>query len=411
MQFRSIRGRGAAALASGALAASALAIPTVLAAPAQATLAEDVEFSCMFGSSPFSSTLDVDVTALWDKATGRAELSVDVGSMANPAPAFVSIPNAAHEATIAVTVDGAASPISLTGSSVANFQGQVPIDVPVMTGLVGAKAESLSVVIGDLDVTVGSSEFSCSPVETPSAMVVPIEFPEGADLNYVCSFGSNRFAYMTDVDLAAQRSSGGDVTVSAALEDMPNTAPAFIVLEDQAITATLEAGAEGASMDMTGGHTADFTGGVPVVIPALSATSATAADDLSVTLGDFALSVGGTTNIGCTIAEAALVDVSVKAPPAVKTTSKTTAKYAKKKATITTTVKSSAGTPKGKVSYVVKKGKKKVAAAKVALKAGKAKLVVKKAKLKKTGKYTVVATYLGNASFKKSTSKATFVVK
>ncbi|TIC88070.1 hypothetical protein E8D34_07215 [Nocardioides sp. GY 10113] len=320
MQFHSIRGRrGLASLASGAVVASALAVPVLMAGPAQATAVEGMDLDCLFGESPFSPTVDVEVTAEWDRATGRAALSVDFGPIANPAPGFVFIEDAAHSATVSVTVDGGASPVELAGSMVADFGGGQPVDLPALTGVIGAKGESLSVVLGELDVTIDNYGFTCSPSETPAAATVPIMFPEDAgDLSYLCTFGNNKFAYMTDVEMSAKRDLAGDVTLSATFDDMPNTAPVFIALTDQEITATLEAYVDDAELPLTGSYQGDFRGGVAVAMPAMSASPETEGSTLQVVAAGITTAVGASTSIPCTLeqsaSEGALFEIEVVDP-------------------------------------------------------------------------------------------------
>ena len=96
----------------------------------------------------------------------------------------------------------------------------------------------------------------------------------------------------------------------------------------------------------------------------------------------------------------------------VKATSRTVAKarYLAKKDKVTgqATVRSTAS-PTGKVKFVLKKGSRKVAAKTAAVRNGKATVAFKR--IRKSGKYTLVASYLGSARTKPSTDKAGFRVR
>jgi hypothetical protein len=92
------------------------------------------------------------------------------------------------------------------------------------------------------------------------------------------------------------------------------------------------------------------------------------------------------------------------------TTAGATYSAAKKAATGTAKVKSHFGlTATGKVTFVLKKGTTKVASQTKSLSKGAAKAVF--SGVKKAGKYSITATYGGNAALKGSSGKASFTVK
>lgn len=316
MQFRSIARRKLAAFASGAVVAGALTAPVLIAAPAQAATFDDVAFSCTTGFGPAAYTTDVALTAQWDKTTGRAQITAELDNFPNGAPPQVSVPNQAQSATLKLVVNGAATATSLTGSTTANFQGGTPIDVPTLTGLASAKGESLSIAIQDFSLLAGASTFACTPVTVPAAVTVPITFPTGSDLNYLCSFGANKFAYLTDATVSAV-DNGSALRVNVALENMPNTAPAAIVMPNAAHVATLAMSVNGSSsVNAVGNSVANFQGGTAVVVPTVSADVTTTATSAAVTANSFKLVVGGSTEIPCTLAAPVVLPaVTATTPP------------------------------------------------------------------------------------------------
>ncbi len=92
MKFRSTK-RSGAALASTALVASALSVPMLFAAPAQAaptTTVEDASFSCVYGDFTLDWVTDIDFDATWATAGGRAQITATLkddmmaGGLARP---------------------------------------------------------------------------------------------------------------------------------------------------------------------------------------------------------------------------------------------------------------------------------------------------------------------------------------
>ncbi|MEQ6902554.1 Ig-like domain repeat protein [Nocardioides sp. YIM 152588] len=235
--------------------------------------------------------------------------------------------------------------------------------------------------------------------------VLPPGQAASADVPFTCAFGASEFGYDAATVLTAARNAPGEVVLSARMDDMPNTAPEFLDFQDVTFVGTVVASVDGEAATLTGSRKGDFKGGVDVPMPRMAGTATDDARTVSVEIESLSMEVVDLATIGCTADET----VTLSVPVAAKTTSKTKATY-KKKATIVTTVKAVVGKPKGKVTVVVKKGKKKVASEKVALKKGKATLVLPKKAVKKKGKYAVKATYPGAKFFKKSTSKATFKV-
>ncbi len=402
MKFRSTKRRAISAVASTAVVAGALATTALLAAPAQAAGPTGVAYECT-GSFPVAYTTDVDFSAQWDKASGRAVLSADLGAFPNGAPIFVSQPDQAQSATLKVLVDGAATAVSLAGSTTANFQGGVPVQVPTLSEKVSAKSESLSVVVSDFTITLGASTFTCTaPSPAPAAVTVPITFPSGSDLNYVCTFAANKFAYMTDATVTAKKKSAG-VAVSVALEAMPNTAPAMIVIPDAAHAAELTlTPAGGAAVTATGSRVATFTGGTPVAMPALTATVPSASSPLALTAGSLVLTVNVGTKItcdlnpdtdltavtvvdNCTPAQAKVgpATAAVKSASAKVTSGKAKVKAAQTKVTKTTkALKKAKKAKKGKKAKV-KAATKKLTAAKKSVSSAKKGLATANANLAK----------------------------
>ena len=106
----------------------------------------------------------------------------------------------------------------------------------------------------------------------------------------------------------------------------------------------------------------------------------------------------------------AVVTPPVVTPPVVKVASKTkvSVKYANKVATIKVKITGGKAPATGKVSILVKKGKKTVKKISATVKNGVATAKVKK--LKK-GKHTVTAKYAGDSALLASQGKVSFTVK
>jgi len=149
-----------------------------------------------------------------------------------------------------------------------------------------------------------------------------------------------------------------------------------------------------------------ITGGIPGPVTLQAGPQA-----VTMTLFDLEGDPAGTVfEIPCTPAagEALTFDtISV-----VKATSRTVAeaRYLAKKDKVTgqATVRSTAS-PTGKVKFVLKRGSQKVATQTKAVRNGKATVAFNR--IRKTGKYTLVASYLGSARVKPSTDKAGFRVR
>jgi hypothetical protein len=149
-----------------------------------------------------------------------------------------------------------------------------------------------------------------------------------------------------------------------------------------------------------------ITGGDPGPVPLQAGSQA-----VTMTLFDLAGDPAGTVfEIPCT--PAAGQTLTFDTISVVKASSRTVAKasYAAKKDKVTgqATVRSTAA-PTGKVKFVLKKGSKKVAAKTAAVRNGKA--AVAFSRIRKSGKYTLVASYLGSARTKPSTDRAGFRVR
>ncbi|TIC88071.1 hypothetical protein E8D34_07220 [Nocardioides sp. GY 10113] len=238
------------------------------------------------------------------------------------------------------------------------------------------------------------------------AAVGPARAATSAEVPFGCAFGASEFVYATAASFSASFTGASTAKVSVKLDEMPNTAPAILSFEDREFVGEMETTVGGSPVTLTGSRRGDFHGGVNVPMPPMSGTVTGAAKRLAVEVDSLKLTVVDLAEIPCTLE----VPVSVDVPVVATTTSKATATYKKRKAKLVTTVKAVAGTPTGKVTYLVKRGTKKVASEKVPLAKGKATLVLTKAKVRKKGKYTVKVTYPASTYFTKSTAKTSFKV-
>jgi hypothetical protein len=266
---------------------------------------------------------------------------------------------------------------------------------------VSAKAESLSVVLQDFTLVAGGTTFPCAPATVPAAAVIPITFPTGSDLNYVCSFGANKFGYQTDATVTAV-DLGAKLQVKVQLENMPNTAPVFISFPNATHASTLGVAVNGgSSVNAVGSSVANFTGGTPVAIPPVSVDVTSTATSAAVTAGNFKLVINGSTEIPCALAAPVAlpsVTATVAGPSAACTKAKgdVTAAQAAVTAAETKVKKDQAKVKKAKAK--VKKAKAKV---KKAAKAAKAKKAKAKKALKATQKVLKAATSTLKADTKK----------
>lgn len=227
---------------------------------------------------------------------------------------------------------------------------------------------------------------------------------------FACSYTDWDLDYAPTASLS-QSGTGLTLTLSA----FPAIAgvPSFVTVSK--VVGKVSATVDGGSVALAGTQVVDpatpMANGFPV--PALTGTLPAGLADTTMTIADLDFTVtamGGEHDITCEVV--APGSFAVAATPAAKVASKTTAKVKvnkKRVATVAVTVKGKAGTPKGKVSLVVAKGKKTVQKKTVKL----TKKGVATAKLKKLakGKYSVTAKYAGDKSYVASKKKVTFKVK
>lgn len=342
MQFSLNKRRGLASLATSALVAGALTVPVaLLASPAQAA-SGPIAYTCdltLSGSQaanggPRQATLTFDTDAAEQATVGSTVTPTLTATLAFDSAysqLFVPSPVNRFGGSLTATTDtegtAGTAPITFTQWDRGGGMGS-PITNISMTGT-GSWGDITPAAAGALDLGVSTltgslymgTTFSPNNTAVPTTCtpngpaltsvdtITAVAAPAAKDLALACTFGGNQFAYPTDIDLTARETTGGQVAVTAELEDaMPNTAPVFVTAPNQEFVGTLTTGL-GA---LVGKHNADFNGGVPVVIPPMSGKFTGAGPSIDVSVQSFGLTVGGTmADISCTLPEAKTFTVAV----------------------------------------------------------------------------------------------------
>lgn len=446
MQFRSNKRRGVAAFASTALAAGVLAAVPVamIAAPAQAA-SGPITYTCNLGLTGGFASYGGDRAATLTFDTDTAEVAV--GDSVKPKmtttltldPAYAALFTDSPVNRFGGTLTAATATNSTAGTSeitFAQWDRVGAMGTPVSSvGLSGSGSWSAIAPTATGDITLGvgvltgtlfmGTSFSpantsipttCTPtagattvttVDTVSAVV--------KDVGFACTFSGSPFSFFTNVELAATQSAAGKVSVTAGLENMPNTAPSFISLPNQKFVATL-----GTNLgDFTGSHNADFQGGVPVVMPDMAGKVTSSANPVSISVEDLTVTVGNAGTVECTLATPKSFTVDVAPKPQVcidAETALTKAQAAVAPATAAasgaTAAVKAASSKASSASSKSKAADKKVTKANASVK--KATKAAKKAKTKKAktkAKKAVSKAKKAASSAKKAASKAKSALK
>lgn len=349
MQFSSRKRRGLASLATTALVAGALTVPVALmASPAQAA-SGPIAYTCdltLSGSQaanggPRQATLTFDTDAAEQATVGSTvtpTLTATLTFDSTYSQLFVPSPVNRFGGSLTATTDtegtAGTAPITFTQWDRGGGIG-TPITAISMTGT-GSWGDITPAAAGALDLGVSTltgslymgTTFSPNNTAVPTTCtpngpaltavdtITAVEAPVVKDLAFTCAFGGNEFAYPTDIDLTARQSSGGQIAVTAELEDdMPNTAPPMVNFPGQNFVGTLGT----ALGDLTGSHTGDFQGGVPVAIPTLTGKVNGSGTSVDIAVEDFSIAVGTLATITCTLpaAQTFTVDVAPKPQPCI----------------------------------------------------------------------------------------------
>ncbi|QCX27421.1 hypothetical protein [Nocardioides jishulii] len=410
--------------ATGALVAGSVA---AMAAPAQAattsaSLAGSYECSGKYSSFSFTSSYTPGLELSVD-GTKASATSSNMGALIyNGAPLGMGFQIRGADVTVDTTINGAS--VQLTGSHDLTTLTSAEFTVPALSAastVDDLKTAQIAGVSATIDVFVPFSgttvpvAMTCTGTSTLWEAPAGPSIPEGHTA-FDCTGDFGPMVYTTELKPTVKRD-GKNVTIALQPNDLAGIVP-VPVTTNMAVTMGLTV--NGVAVDATGTAATTIVPSTPIKLPAVSAAVATTATKIDIKVTSMKIDVPSfKMTFPCTLAEPAdagshTVDpapVVVKAA-ATKSVTKATYKKKAKKAVIKTTVKAGKKNATGKVTIVVKKGKKVVAKKTITLKKGQATLVLKKGKLKKKGVYTVKANFVGNKSFKKSgAKKVTFRVK
>lgn len=428
MQFGSKSRRRAAAVATGTLAMGALAMPVMLAGPAQAvagTSALPISVTCTSNFGPMTYAAVATVTTTVDGED--TDFSVEMGDMTNPIP--VPLMGKTITVDVLTSVPGVAADVMLTGSVDANVTPQVDIPFPTVVGT------AAGVDVGPLDMTVKSFKLTMvnqGPTPGTPTVVnctsVAMAGPTTATIDYTCSTWGQAFDYPATINFTTL-TVDNKTLVSAAMSDMPNPAP--VSVPSVKMVGTLSATIAGAVVNLEGRMVGSLAPGSPVVMPKLNAVVDGTVTGADVAPAAFTAKAGASTTIPCvkkstepteeptptpttpTATTPAPTTPTVKPTPttpavvavASKTAVKAKVNKKKKQAVLNITVTGAPTKANGTAKVVVKLGKKTFKTVNATVKNGAAKVTIKK--LKK-GKYKATASFAGDAANLASSGKVNF---
>lgn len=388
MRLRKLAGATASALVFGTLAVPMIASPAQ-AAPATA---ETAVFTTPCSSTAGGRTSTTTLSGSLAVTVDGTSVSATMGGTTNFGAASLQVSKLASR--FVLDIDGAAVTVSGEKTLSPTVAGDTDIALPTMAGTRTATAAPATFDVTSAEVTMtmqfGAGTYTCALPD-----IAPVSFPAPPkDLALTCTFGQNSFVYDTNVTLSANGTRSGKIAVTATgMEDMPNTAPAFLNYPGEKITGTL-----GTDLgDLTGTRTGDFKGGVKVPIPAMTGLVSGSGTPLTIKVEDFTLAVGTLASIPCTLAAPKTFAVTVApksqaciaaegALPAAQAgvTTATTAAAAEAANVATPAAQVAAGTAAvQKATAAAKKASAKVKKATKAVKKAKSKSKKVKAKAKK----------------------------
>lgn len=403
--------RKLAGLAAGAMTAGVLVAPTFMGTANAATTATyDLTYSCVgFGQTvPFETQATVTTAAAGPVAN---TVSVQLGDF----PGIIPVALADRNWQIDTTVNDGVADIPLTGTVAQSVAPSTPAPLAAAKGSAARQVAAEKLTFGAAKVTITKTDLSGRPTVMDCTVskqaVVPV-IPAGHTA-FDCTGPFGAMVYTSELKPTVKRE-GANVTVSLKPTDMAGIVPASA--PGTQMDAEMGLTVNGAAVVAKGSHITDIGPGLPIALPVVKASVATAATKIDVKVTSFKISVPAfKMDFPCTLAApAAAGSHSVAAAPIVKASSKTTitkAAVSKKTKKASVSVKVAVGKKKatGKVTIKIAKGKKTVIKKSVKLKSGKASLTSKKLK---SGTYKVTVSYSGNDKTKTSKAKAkTFKVK